>query len=374
MMRPRDPNEALRESEARLQLALDAAELGLWEHDLVHDRMRLDARAQSLYGLDAVTSIDAITDRVYAGDQARLLGEIGAATDPRRRAAVRTEYRVVRDDAVRWLRVQGRVEFDGDSPAARPLRGIGTVQDVTAAKAAEHALLDANARLEERVQARTRQLRELARQLTLADQEERRRVSQILHDELQQMLYGIQLKVALLERNGDAAPGTRRQAEVQTWLGRAIDLTRQLTVDLSPPVLAHEGLADALLWLQRQLADLHTIEFGITAQHEIRIADADLRVLLFQCVRELLMSMKRYCGIAQAHVELRQDGDQIVIEISDRGRGLDATQADQSGGNGLSAMRERLRLFGGDMRITPQPGGGTRALLTAPLAGPLTAR
>ncbi|HEX5869841.1 MAG TPA: ATP-binding protein, partial [Longimicrobium sp.] len=128
-------------------LTIVAAEVGIWEHDLAADHFLMDARAQQLYALPAVTPTAQFIERIHPGDVGRLQGEIGAALDPARRAAVSTEYRVVHPDgAVRWLRVQGRVEFTADGPGAPPIRGLGTVQDVTAHREAEIALRQSDTR------------------------------------------------------------------------------------------------------------------------------------------------------------------------------------------------------------------------------------
>ncbi|HEY0023446.1 MAG TPA: ATP-binding protein [Longimicrobium sp.] len=139
--------EALRASEEQLRMAAAAAELGTWRHDLSSNLFSLDERAQQHYALPATTPLQALIDRVHPDDRARLGGEIGGALDPAVRAKVSTEYRVVHPDgAVRWLRIQGRVEFDRDGPDARATQGFGTVQDVTGRKEAEVALRESEAR------------------------------------------------------------------------------------------------------------------------------------------------------------------------------------------------------------------------------------
>ncbi|HYW13539.1 MAG TPA: ATP-binding protein [Longimicrobium sp.] len=139
--------QALRASEERLRLSIEAAALGIWENDLATGDFHLDESAQALYALSALASTETFLTRIHPGDLERLVGEIGAAIDPVRRAAVATEYRVVHPGGtVRWLRVQGRVEFTSGDADARPLRGLGTVQDVTAHREAEIALRQSDAR------------------------------------------------------------------------------------------------------------------------------------------------------------------------------------------------------------------------------------
>ncbi|HEU4561487.1 MAG TPA: PAS domain-containing protein [Longimicrobium sp.] len=140
--------EALRESEDRLLLTLAAAELGIWEHDLSTDLFHLDQRAQALYGLPPVAGVDELVGRVHPDDRARLAGEFQAAMDPAVRGPVSTEYRVVHaNGTVHWLRVRGRVYFAGEGAGERPVRGLGTVQDVTDEKRANQALRENEDRL-----------------------------------------------------------------------------------------------------------------------------------------------------------------------------------------------------------------------------------
>jgi PAS domain S-box-containing protein len=146
-VRTLEAERSLRASEERLRLTIMAAEVGIWEHDLDADLFHTDPRAQALYALDATVPTEAFLGRIHPDDLGRLRGEIGAALDPARRAAVSTEYRVVHPDGtIRWMRVQGRVEFTGDGADSRPLRGLGTVQDVTAHREAEIALRQSDAR------------------------------------------------------------------------------------------------------------------------------------------------------------------------------------------------------------------------------------
>ncbi|HEX6041557.1 ATP-binding protein [Longimicrobium sp.] len=135
----RRAQEALRASEERLRLTIEAAELGIWEHDVPGGRLHLDARARDCYAASAEdVGMDEVVARVHPDDRARLGGEMAAAMDPARRASVATEYRVEHPDGeTRWLRVQGRVEFSGPGADARPLRGVGAVQDITAHKRAQ---------------------------------------------------------------------------------------------------------------------------------------------------------------------------------------------------------------------------------------------
>lgn len=228
----------------------------------------------------------------------------------------------------------------------------------------------------ENVQHRTDQLRHLASELTRAEQSERRRLAQLLHDHLQQLLVGAKMQIGILRDN---ASDKKLQASLNKTfelLGKSLEASRTLTVELSPPILYDAGLPEALKWLGQQMQDLH----GLTVQVDIdaRIKqDADsMDELLFRAVQELLFNIVKHSGVHNASVRMSQvygESNWVRIVVRDAGRGFDVSQLMTSGnqikGFGLFSIRERLDLFGGRLEIESTPGHGTCATLIAPLNG-----
>lgn len=222
------------------------------------------------------------------------------------------------------------------------------------------------------VEEKNRQLQRLASALTLAEQRERRRVSQILHDHVQQILYGIQMRSQLIEL--DAAPNESVRdhlAALQQLVAEAIRTTRTLTVELSPPVLQNEGLSAALQWLASHMAEHYGLEVSLQLASDYQGASDDLRMLLFQLVRELLFNVVKHAGVQQANVSLAEEGENLVICVADCGRGFDARQRPASSSNsgsgfGLYSVRERLALFGGRLQVEAIPGQGVSATVIVP--------
>ena len=237
----------------------------------------------------------------------------------------------------------------------------------------EAALQRLNTTLEQEVDTRTEQVRSLASSLTMAEQEERRRISQILHDDLQQLLYGIQMRIMAVftdMQQGQYSTVPTHIQEAYAWLGEAIQTTRQLTVDLSPPILKDEGLVDALHWLVTQMATLNNLQVTLQVDQPCQIEDEDMRVLLFQTIRELLFNVVKHAGVDQATVTLTAEAGNCMIQIRDAGQGFDvaAAEAKPERGFGLFSVRERLKLFGGGMEIQSAPGQGTQITIYAPLS------
>jgi two-component system CheB/CheR fusion protein len=247
--------------------------------------------------------------------------------------------------------------------------------DITEQKKAEAALHELTETLAERVRERTRQVRELASALTLAEQTERRRVAQVLHDGLQQQLYGVQFPLQMLEEDlqlGDVPPEDLRENVVRAgrYIREAIETAKHLMVNLSPPVLQGEGLAEALKWLAAQMRERFSLHVDVRCEDGLAVPTDDMRVLLFQTVRELLFNIVKHAYTDRARVTLREEEDHLFIDVVDEGAGFDAASVegppDASSGFGLYHARERLGLFGGRMDITSEPGAGARITLSVP--------
>ena len=230
-----------------------------------------------------------------------------------------------------------------------------------------------NIDIEELKQAEAR-VRDLATRLTAAEREERGRIAQILHDDLQQVLSGIQMKLSMIHSEVQQMDRPQLQEDVndvRIWTRQALATTRQLTVDLSPPVLQKEGLTDALSWLRTQMKELHGLEVTVEAEHGWYVRNADLRVLLFQIVQELLFNVKKHAGVDRATVRLDQQEGHLVIHVIDAGKGFDTDKLagieDYAGGFGLISVRERLNLLGGRLRVQSQPGKGTHIEVYPPV-------
>jgi signal transduction histidine kinase len=220
-------------------------------------------------------------------------------------------------------------------------------------------------------------VRELVIQLTMSEQEERRRVSSILHDDLQQRLFSLIFQLVALRQALDAGQSdagqihTARQtvSEIEEALRKSVQITRELSVDLSPPILHNEGLVAAIRWLAAQMHRQQGLTVDVEADETVPLLNEDLRVLLFQLVRELLFNIVKHAGVNRARVALAQADSQLRIEVSDQGRGFTSgyEQGHRSTSQGLSRIEQRLQLLGGRMEVATNPGQGTAITLFVPV-------
>ena len=228
--------------------------------------------------------------------------------------------------------------------------------------------------ISERVQAEEK-IRSLASQLAMAEQEERQRISQILHDDLQQRLFAIKTQLAFLINNGDQnkiSPAAKQEMQqVQRWLSEAIGITRSLSIDLSPIILEGEGLAESILWLSSQMKERYGLQVQIDAKNTLAGLDGHMRMLLFQTIRELFFNTVKHAGTSQVSVILEQNDQRARLTISDEGKGFDvaAVMSDPKSAHGLLVIQDRLSLMGCSMEINSEPGKGTQIIIEAPMAG-----
>jgi len=249
-------------------------------------------------------------------------------------------------------------------------RAIAFVTDVTERRRAAAALQERTAALE----YRTAQLSRLASDLTLAEHHAREQLAKTLHDGLQQLLLVAAVNLDQQVKR-DAQLGVASDElviQARGGLDEAIAAARSLSIELYPPVLQSSGLPAALTWLAEQTRKKYGLDVQISADQAANSARKDIRTLLFESVRELLINAVKHAQADRVAIELALDPDDALrITVTDEGVGFDpAALFDRANaervGWGLFSIRERLALLGGRLEIESTPGKGTMFRLIAP--------
>ena len=256
-----------------------------------------------------------------------------------------------------------------------------TLVDISRIKIAEEdavhrgeELASLAATLEDRVEERTLLIRQLSAQLTLAEQLERDRIAAMLHDDMQQLLCGIQMELRGLRDLKDPVRHEQLLTELDEYLHRAVDLTRHLTVDLSLPADTGEGFAVRLAWLCEQVKSRHKLNVQLETETPLREVDESVSILALQIVRELLFNIVKHAEVDVAHLTLKQEEDRLLINVRDGGKGFDPALLDKMPaadreiptGMGLMTLRRRLSLLDGDLDVQSSEGNGCSISLKLP--------
>ncbi len=216
-----------------------------------------------------------------------------------------------------------------------------------------------------------RKLRQLAFDSAVAEEHERRRIAENLHDGIGQALALTEIKLATLQKA--LGPGSTKDLEDCLGLVRqSIADARTLTFELSPPILYDLGIEAAVSWLADQMREKHGLDVRIEDDGKPKKMDDTVAAMLFRAIRELLMNVLKHARVSNARISMRREGDELTVDVIDNGVGFDIEQSPSGAGFGLFSVREQLTRLGGRLDVTSVPRGGTRSTLRMPLGATAT--
>lgn len=223
---------------------------------------------------------------------------------------------------------------------------------------------------DERIEAYQKQLRRLATELSLAEAKERREIASDLHDHIGQALAYVSQKVSLLQGNTIFSGQSEDFAEILSILDQTIKYTRNLTVEISPPVLYELGLPAAIDWLAERAEKRYKLKIKISQSGRAHEISDDIKVFLFKAVQELLVNISKHAQAKKVKIKINWRDDSFEIIVIDNGIGFDLKKLKAGVSNrccfGLFSIRERLSYIGGSFNIESQPGEGTTVTLISP--------
>jgi PAS domain S-box-containing protein len=223
---------------------------------------------------------------------------------------------------------------------------------------------------EERILTYQEQLRSLASELSLIEERERRHIATELHDNISQTLAITKIKLGMAQGLTSSTDWVGSLNEIGELVDQAIQYTRSLTFELSPPILYELGFEAAAEWLTEQIQEQHHIEIGFEDDRRSKPMSEEIRIALFKATKELLINIVKHAQASKAKVSIWREDNSIRIRVEDDGVGFSTSEGKALGkttGFGLFNIRERMKYIGGDMVIESEPGRGTRVTLSAPL-------
>jgi two-component system sensor kinase len=229
-------------------------------------------------------------------------------------------------------------------------------------------------RAEEQLRTSLDQLRALTARLQSVREEERTSISREIHDELGQACTAIKMDLALIGRRL-----TKSQTQLQSKVDSAIQLVdstiatlRRIASELRPRTLDDLGLPAALESQAQEFESRTGIRCTVALPQELFTLDADTSTAIFRIFQESLTNVARHAQATRVEARLEQEGNRIIFQVFDNGRGFDREEAKTRKSLGLVGMQERALLLHGDLKIEGVPGAGTTMTLTIPLQPSVT--
>jgi signal transduction histidine kinase len=213
-------------------------------------------------------------------------------------------------------------------------------------------------------QVMQKKLHQLTRQIISAQEEERKRISRELHDEVVQTLVGINVELSALSQGASAGLHIMKAkiARTQRLVENSVDAVHRFARELRPAVLDDLGLIPALHAYSKNLAEREKIKIKITASGGVEALGNAKRTVLFRVAQEALTNVARHAQASQVRMSITEISGRIQMEINDNGKSFHvgkALTARSPKRLGLVGMRERVEMVGGTLTIESAPGQGT---------------
>src|SRR5690606_20934433 len=271
----KETERALRESEQRYRAMFELSTVGLAELDLTSGRyLSVNARFCQITGYTAEELLQmTYVDVTHPEDLNQDHGRFDQLLRGEDEEYLSNKRHVRKDGEIRWVEARARLIRDAEG---NPLRSLGSAVDITdrvEAEAERERLVAQLAREQERLaqlnQTLEQRVKERTAELVLAEQRERQRIAQVLHDDVQQMLYSIQLTLQVF---GDDLEGSRMEEleEVQQHVAAVIQATRSLSTELQLEAVQRERLEESFQWLSQFMNNQYGLQVMVEVNGECR--------------------------------------------------------------------------------------------------------
>lgn len=228
-------------------------------------------------------------------------------------------------------------------------------------------------RMEKALRQSETRLRRLSSQLFNAQEEERRRLSKELHDQLGHDLVLLKSRLNSIKRKlpSHLAEPHEEMSETQEYVDQIIEDVRRIATELSPSILEDLGLFASLQWLAENFAQQHSINVSLDMEDIDSFFSDTTRINLFRVFQETLTNISKHAQAKHVSIVVKKQEDDVIFRVKDDGKGFDLKRLSRRdparSGMGLTAMKERANLSGGDFDVESSPGKGTNICFKFPI-------
>ncbi|HET7731029.1 MAG TPA: PAS domain S-box protein [Usitatibacter sp.] len=351
--------EMLARSEARLRGVLDSAMDAIITVDERQHIVLFNKAAEEVFRCSRDEAVGAPLDwfipERYRGGHRELVRRFGEGSA--------TSRRMGHARVVMGLRRNGE-EFPIEASISQVQEGGQRLYTVILRDVTERSKAD------EALRRSKQEIQDLALTASSAREQEKSRIARELHDELGQALTALKIDVTWLREHlpGAADEVGRKLGSMQVLLDGTVAAARRISSDLRPLMLDDLGLTAAAEWLAHNFSS----RTGIPCELVIGEGDLDLpdphATAVFRVLQECLTNVAKHADATQVEATLERTPSEVILTVSDNGRGFSVEDPRNPGSYGLVGLKERAYLLGGTVSIDSQPGRGTRVEMRIPTA------
>lgn len=334
-----------------LRQSEELASLGSWEYGLADQRLLWSDGMYNLFHLKAGTEVSPEIYLEHALDKSRKAAEVVVDQIKNGTSAFEETLFLQIDGQLKIIHLKAMIVYHADG---RPDRVLGTDADITAATAAREKLK----RLEADKQ------REIVSVTFSTLEEERRRISESLHNGMAQILYGVKISLNGLNAQQETKAFQERLAYAHHLLSEAITENRRISHELMPPILEEFGLGESIRDIIKKLNG--SVDFKCRISGFSHRLEKYIELAIYRTVQELVLNVVKHADATTAAVDLALRKKSVLIRVVDDGKGMDQTIYKRAG-IGLASIRSKIKLLNGHMEIKSGLGKGTQIEITFPL-------
>ena len=330
----------------KYQGVMNATQEGIYEYDVKTANLKLSETIRKLFGEKDLLIKDGLNywkEHIHPGDRERIVAELSAAYNSGAQSW-QGEYRFLLAGNV-YKEISHRIFILREKD--HRYGSIGAIQDISDQKQLQREYLA------QQLQNKT----EITRNIIRAEERERDRWAQELHDNIAQMLGVVRLYVSMIR----SQPEKREEMIQKTTdlVEQSITEIRQLSANLKPPVFEEEeGLKSAIESLLANIGRVKPLNFSLNVDDELsnRYLNNDQKLMIYRIIQEQLNNIVKYANASKVSIRIDIDPPTAVVRITDDGIGFEPDKLVT--GIGLKNIRSRLNMFNGQLEIDSAPGKG----------------
>lgn len=262
-----------------------------------------------------------------------------------------------------WLTISGFPIYD---EASKFIGYRGVTHDITGRRQAEADLKKSLRKIRED----HKKLKQLNAELNMAEEKERRRIAEYLHDGIGQVLSIANINLSSLKKKKLPDEVQKVVVKSSELLKEAITRSRNLTYDLSPPILYELGLIPAIRWKLNQIKNNYNLETKLQNEFNKLEINSDMRILIYRIISELLVNVTKHAEASLVEVKIYNDKKNYCISVHDDGKGFvdyARVKSQSDRGYGLFSISERLDSIQGHLNIESEVNKGATITISIPV-------